>query len=173
MKNILLFRKPKGLLFLSFALLMVLLSGKGYGQVALPHLDPLNYTATQSLPAQTGWTLINTATSDMLITSGSLSYSGFVQPTGNKVAFGGTGEDVAKLFTQQTTGTVYYSFLLNVSSLGSLNTTGGYFTGFTEGTSNTFGATVWTRLSGSGYNIGINPKTTAANTVWSSGVNTV
>ncbi|MFN7013053.1 MAG: Ig domain-containing protein, partial [Bacteroidia bacterium] len=35
MKNILLFRKPKGLLFWSFSLLALLISGKGFGQVSM------------------------------------------------------------------------------------------------------------------------------------------
>jgi hypothetical protein len=111
MNTTLLFRKRLPFLFWSLAMLVLLMPGKGFGQVTLPHLDPLNYTAAQSLTAQTGWTLVNTATTDMLISSGSLSYSGMVASTGNKVAFGSTGEDAAKLFTQQTSGTVYYSCL--------------------------------------------------------------
>ena len=155
-------------------LLMLLLASKSMlGQVTLPDYDPLNYTVGQSITTQAGWTLLNTSTSDMSITSGSLSYSNLPTPSGNKVAFAGSGEDVAKLFTQQTSGTVYCSFLLNVSSLSSLNTTGGYFLGFTESTSSVFGANVYTRLSGSGYNIGINPRTTIANTVWDTNVTPV
>jgi hypothetical protein len=158
------------LLLLLFALS---LSYLGWGQVSLPHTDVLNYTVGQSLTAQTGWTLVNTSTSDMAITTGSLSYTGLPTSTGNKVAFSSSGEDAAKLFTQQTSGTVYYSFLLNITSLGSLNATGGYFTGFNEGTSTTYGGTVWTRLDGSGFDIGLNPRTTAANTVWTTGTTSI
>ncbi len=142
-----------------------------WGQVTLPNHDPLNYTVAQSLVTQTGWTLLNGATSDLLISSGSLNFAGLPASTGNKLSFSSTGEDAAKLFTQQTTGTVYYSFILNVTALGLLNATGGYFTSLTEGapTPTNFGGTVWVRSDGAGYNIGINPRTTAANTVWSSG----
>lgn len=142
------------------------------GQVTLPHLDPISYTAGTALQTQTGWTSLNSG-DDLAVTSGSLSYSGLAASTGNKVAFDGAGIDAAKAFTQQTSGTVFYSFLLNVSSLGSLNTTGGYLTGLNEGATTNFGATVWTRSSGAGYNIGISPRTTAANTVWSSSVQAV
>ncbi|OFY21019.1 MAG: hypothetical protein A2W98_01620 [Bacteroidetes bacterium GWF2_33_38] len=138
-----------------------------WGQATLPHHDPINYTIGQSLSSQSGWTVSNTGDS-LLIASGNLSNAGLPTSTGNKVTFDGAGIDAAKLFTQQTTGTVYYSFLMNVTALGSLNATGGYFTAFTEGTSTTFGATVWTRLNGAGYDIGISPKTSATTDIaWS------
>lgn len=142
-------------------------SGTGTAPVpTLPHYDGINYTIGQGLQTQTDWTILNTG-DDLLIASGNLSYPGLVDSMGNKVTFSGAGIDGAKLFTQQTTGTVYYSFILDVTSLGSLDASGGYFSGFTEGTSNNFGATIWTRLNGADYNIGINPRTTVANTTWS------
>lgn len=155
------------------AFLLVGVGKVGWGQVTLPHHDPFNYTVGQSLTVQSGWTLVNTSTADLLIASGNLSYTGLPTSTGNKIAFGSTGEDVAKAFTQQTSGTVYFSFIINVTSLGSLNTTGGYFLAFNEGTTTTYGGSIWLRQDGTGYDIGINPRTTAANTVWSSGTTTV
>ena len=60
MKNILLFRKPKGLLFLSFALFFLLVSVKGYGQVTV-----FNYqNTTATIPA--GWTLTNNVTTNAI-----------------------------------------------------------------------------------------------------------
>jgi hypothetical protein len=152
-------------LLLSFTILTPFFNS---AQVTLPHYEPINYSVGQALQSQTNWTVLNTG-DDLLISSGSLSYPGLDNSTGNKVSFAGAGIDAAKLFTQQTSGTVYYSFLLNVTALGSLNTTGGYFTGFSEGSTTTFGATVWLRSDGAGYDIGINPKTTATNTAWTSG----
>ena len=138
------------------------------GQVSLPHLDPINYPAGQALQTQSGWTTLNTG-DDLLISSGSLSYSGLASSSANKITFDGSGIDAAKLFTQQSSGTVYYSFLLNISSLGTtFSTTGGYITGFSEGTTTNFGATVWARKNGTGYDLGISPRTAAANTIWSS-----
>ncbi|MDI1255401.1 MAG: T9SS sorting signal type C domain-containing protein [Flavobacterium sp.] len=159
-------------IFRIFAFIAILSSSILQAQVTLPHVDPINYTVGQGLQAQTGWTVLNSG-DDLLISSGNLSYTGLPASTGSKVTFTGAGIDGAKLFTQQTSGTVYFSFLLNVAALGSLNTTGGYFAGFTEGTGTNFGATLWTRSDGAGYDIGLNPRTTAANTVWSPGTTTV
>lgn len=140
----------------------------GWGQATLPHYDGINYTVGQALQTQTGWTLLNSG-DNILIESGSLNFTGLLASTGEKFSFDGSGIDAAKQFTQQTSGTVYFSFLINITSLGSLNTTGGYFAGFTEGTTSTFGASVWAKADGSGgYMLGINPRTTAANTQWSS-----
>ena len=153
-----------------FLVMMMLASVISKGQVTLPHLEAIPYaTGGLGLNSQSGWTTLNSGDS-LLISAGSLSSPSLPASTGNKVTFDGAGIDAAKLFTQQTSGTVYYSFLLNVTALGSLGTAGGYFTGFTEGISATFGATVWTRkdVNATGYDIGINPKTTAANTAWSS-----
>ena len=148
----------------AFILVMILSVNVGRGQVTLPHHDPFNYTVGQTLVNQSSWTLVNASSVDLLISSGNLSYSTLPTSTGNKISFVSTGEDAAKLFTQQTTGTVYFSFILNVTNLGSLNATGGYFAALNEGISTNYGASVWTRSDGSGYDIGINPRTTAANT---------
>lgn len=156
-----------------FLLAMLCTVGGVWGQVTLPHLEPVNYaTGGVGLQAQAGWTLLNSG-DDLVISAGSLSYPGLPASTGNKVIFDAAGIDAAKAFTQQTSGTVYYSFLLNVTALGSLGTTGGYFTSLNEGTGTNFGATVWLRSDGAGYDIGINPRTTAANTVWSTGTTAI
>lgn len=165
MKNCLNIKVPK-LLTLSIIITFILgISYHSSGQVTLPHHDPIDYPVGQGLQAQNGWTILNSG-DDLLITAGNLTYPGLVGSTGNKVTFDGAGIDAAKLFTQQTSGIVYQSFLLQITALGGLTTTGGYFAGFTEGTSTSFGGTVWTRLSGTGYNIGVNVRSTAANTVW-------
>ncbi len=158
--------------YLKLSMLFLLLSAAGsFGQVTLPHLDAVNYTAGQPLQTQTSWALLNSG-DDILVAAGNLSYSGLVPSTGNKISFAGTGIDAAKAFTPQTTGTVYYSFLVNVTALGTLNTTGSYFTGITDASTG-FGATVWLRSDGAGYDIGFNPRTTVANTVWLAGTTAV
>ncbi|WP_170826797.1 choice-of-anchor D domain-containing protein [Flavobacterium caeni] len=94
---------------------------------------------------------------------------------GNKVAFDGAGMDATRSFTQQTSGTVYFSFLLNVSALGSLNATGGYFAAFAEGAAGntTYGGTLWLRSDGAGYDIGLERRTANANAVWTSGTTAI
>ncbi len=153
-------------IFTKLGMIIFFLSINVFGQVTLTHYDPFNYTVGQALYTQAGWDSLNTG-DDILISSANLSYPGFAAPSGNKISFDGAGIDAAKSFTQQTSGTVYFSFLMNIKSLGSLNATGGYFTGFSQGASSNFGATVWLKRFGIGFTIGINARTTVANTVWS------
>jgi len=136
------------------------------GQVTLPHYEGLDYTDGASLQTQTNWSTLNTG-DNLAITLGSLSYSGLPTSTGNKVAFAGAGIDAAKAFTSQTTGTVYYSFILNITSVTG-QTASSYITSFTD-TSTGFGATVWTRADGEGFDLGLSPRTAIANTVYTDG----
>jgi len=51
------------------------------------------------------------------VTSGSLSYPGLPASTGNKISFGGDANGYYRIFTGQSAGTVYASFIFNVTSL--------------------------------------------------------
>ncbi len=155
-----------GLVAQLFTLLLITCFGTVNAQVALPHHEPFNYTAAASLQTQATWTSLNSG-DNIVVGSGSLSYAGLPASTFNKISFDGAGIDAAKAFTSQSVAgtTVYYSFLMNVTALGSLNTTGGYFTGLTDASTG-FGATVWTRADAGGYDIGFAPRTSAP-TSWS------
>jgi hypothetical protein len=125
--------------------------------------EDFNYTAstTNGLATQSNGAWFNVNSGDsVLIDAGSLSYPGYPPSTGNKIIFDGTGIDPQRTFTAQTSGTVYYSFLLNCTSLASItSTTGGYFTGFRGGTSSTFGCCVWIKNNdGNSFYIGISPR---------------
>jgi hypothetical protein len=109
-KNIHILARLTPIFCLWLALFVISLNGV-QGQVTLPHYDGINYTVGQGLQSQTDWTSLNTG-DDLLISSGNLSYSGMPASTGNKVTFDAAGIDASKSFTQQTSGTVYYSFLL-------------------------------------------------------------
>ena len=130
--------------------------------------EPFNYTPDplNGLTVQSGglWVGINAGDS-ILVVAGNLTYPGLPSSVGNKVAFDGGGRDYYRDFASQTTGSVYRSFILNVTSLGSLTATGGYFSGFMQDLSTTiFGATVWTRLStiSGKYNVGISTRSSSA-----------
>ncbi len=132
------------------------------GQVLMD--EPFNYTPdpVSGLAAQSSgaWLKVNTGDS-ILVESGSLSYSGLSVSTGNKIKFDNAGTDYYRIFANQTAGTIYSSFILNVSSLGTMSTGGGYFAGFIQsGSTSLFGAAVWTRLSTTAgkYNIGISTR---------------
>jgi hypothetical protein len=155
-----------------FLLLMVMCLSvtESHGQQLV--YEPFDYPAdaTNGLHVQSNglWFRINSGDS-ILVEANSLTYPGLASSTGNKVKFDGSGSDNYRTFTTQTSGSVYASFILNVSALGGLTTTGGYFFGFIEGGStNVFCATVWTRLSATAgkYNIGIATRTTASNINW-------
>lgn len=130
--------------------------------------EDFDYTVGEGLQTQIGWNPLASG-DDISITEGNLSYAGLQASQGQKIAFAGAGIDAYKEFVAQTSNTVYYSFIMQVTDLGSLNATGGYFTGLAyDGT--TFGATVWTGKDGEGYKIGINPRTaTSTNMTWVSG----
>lgn len=141
-----------------------------FGQQAPPFLEPFNYTNGQTLQSQPSWTPLNTG-DDLLIATGNLTYTGIPTPTGNKLTFGGTGIDSARDFALQT-ATTYYSVVLNVTDLTvTTSTTGGYCLGLVAhavGASTNFGATLWIKkIDGTTFNIGINPRTTAASTIYS------
>ena len=135
-------------------------------QVALPHYDGFEYTSGSALQTQGGWTANNTG-DDLLIAEGNLSYPGYIASKGNRVIFNGAGIDAYKSVVQQTTGTVYFSFILKVTNVtAATNTDGGYFIGLGQNTT-TFGATVWLKKNGDNFNIGINTRTAVAVTSYS------
>ncbi len=143
-----------------FTLLLLLVAftvSNTYAQLLTEKFDyPAD--ATLGLSAQSGgvWTRVNSGDS-ILVAAGSLSYPGFASSSGNKITFGGAGTDYWTAFANQTSGKVYYSFLLRVPTIAPLTTTGDYFFGFIENNSATnFFGRLWMRSAAGGYNIGIN-----------------
>jgi hypothetical protein len=134
----------------AFVLTALFSCSSSWSQVTLPHYDGLEYTLPAVLQAQTGWTAVNTG-DDLTIVAGSLNYFGLPISVGNRVQFGGAGIDATKQFTAQAVGfgTIYYSFLLNVTSVTGLNTTGGYQTAIADNSTN-FASTMWLRSDGLG-----------------------
>jgi hypothetical protein len=150
-----------------YSLLLLVVASVSFAQQAPPFYEGFNYTTPGVLQTQPGWLLLNTG-DDLVIASPSLSYAGLPASTGNKVTFGGAGIDASKEFAPVSTGTVYFSILLNVTDLTAVtSTTGGYCLGFIS-TGSSFGATIWLKkIDANTFNIGVNPRTTAANTAFS------
>lgn len=153
-------------IFTLIGLFFLMLTSKGQ----LPFYEPFNYTPDPVLGLWTqssaAWLRINSGDS-ILVTSGNLSYSGLPASTGNKVSFDGSGSDYYRVVTSSpvTSGSLYYSFILNVSSLGAHTATGGYFTSLAQAASTTaYGGSVWTRLSATAgkYNIGVSTRSNSA-----------
>ena len=154
------FMKKIYLLIISFVL-----SISSWSQL-LTEQFPYTPDPVLGLGAQSGgnWLIINTGDS-ILLTAGSLTYPGLATSAGNRVKFDGSGTDYYTNFTSQTSGSVYRSFILNVTSLGTLGLTGGYFNGYIQaGSTTAFGGTVWTRLSTTAgkFNVGISTRSNSA-----------
>lgn len=83
-------------------------------------VEQFNYTAhaTNGLSAQSSgiWSNLNPGDS-ILVVSGNLSYPNLTTSVGNSISYAGTGTDYYRTFTNQTSGTVYASFLLNISTI--------------------------------------------------------
>ena len=119
----------KATLILAAVFCLVTIGSVAQGQSGLM-LENFNYATGQLTNASGGanvsggnW-VTNTGTGFFIqVSSGSLNYTDYVQPTpGNKIDIVGTAssaEDTYRQFTTQTTGTTYASFLVNVT-----NTTG-------------------------------------------------
>jgi hypothetical protein len=137
--------------------------------VGLPYYEPFAYAESSNLGQSQLWT--NTNTGDNIVVAGGVltpAYPGFT-PTGTGYAIiAADGLDCSTSFTPTNTGTVYYSFLMNINSMaGVTDANGGYFATLGS-SSNSFGATLWSKRVDDGvFNLGIEVRTgTAANTTF-------
>jgi hypothetical protein len=163
LKYIYIFRKASQILF--FCILFSI-SFFANGQLLLS--ESFNYTAnaTNGLRSNSGglWTNLNTGDS-ILTVNGNLSYPGYPTSVGNKIQFDGDGIDVIRFFSPQSTigSTIYGSFLLKITQLGSLNTTGGYFFSLTSSNTN-YAACVHVRrttTNATTFQLGISTRSTS------------
>jgi hypothetical protein len=138
---------------------------------ALPYYESFSYAEASSLGQTQQWSNNNTG-DNIIVAGGTLTpaYPGLNPSTTGYAIFGGDGLDCSTAFTSTTTGTIYYSFIMNVNTMaGVIDVNGGYFATFGSGSS-TFGGTLWTKRVDDGvYNLGLEVRTgTAANTTWTS-----
>jgi len=86
-------------------------------------VEDFNYTG---LLTANGWTAHSGSGTQAIDTTTGLTYTGYPgSGVGNAANLDNNGEDVSRAFTQVTSGSVYYSFLLSSSALSA-----GYFTHF-------------------------------------------
>lgn len=118
-------------------------------------------------------------TNNVVITNGNLSVTGLAASNGNSIQFGPSDGASARFGLNGAikSNSVFYSFVFRVDNLGSLNTNGGFFAAFNNSsgtqtnTPSVIASGVQTRLSGTGYNIGL--KKAASGSVFDSGVHNV
>ncbi|MBI3006239.1 MAG: T9SS type A sorting domain-containing protein [Ignavibacteriales bacterium] len=118
--------KTRGKAFAVFAC-VVLMSAVAWGQLVV---ENFSYTVSEDL-ANNGWTVLgtNNATNCNVSSSG-LSYSGYAGSgigNGATIVAASSADEVGLGFTSQTSGIVFYSLLVNLSSAPS---TASYITGF-------------------------------------------
>jgi len=113
-------------LFVFFAFVSV---GNAHAQLLLK--ENFEYTTGAALELQPTWDWISSqATLPIMVESGAYSYTDYpASGIGNKVVVGATGEDLYRTFPKQSTGSVYYSCLVNVTAA---TTAGEYFMAFSS-----------------------------------------
>jgi len=129
-----------------YTLLLIAVSTLSFGQILS---EDFNY-ADGALLTANGWTAFSGAGTNALDvgTSNGLTYTGYSGTTGitgavvgNAARLDNTGEDAQKTFTAVTSGSLYYSFLINVT-----DGTAGYFAGLNT-TGSAFGNRIWVKPS--------------------------
>lgn len=143
----------------ALVLSLTLFSLLGTGHATTLLYDPFADSLGDTLGSN-GWSLVAASGGvSTPVVAQNLSRSGFSPSSGNAVQLRPNGQDWYRTYTTQTydntsNASLYYSFLLRVDSLGTLDSTGGFFGGLaTAGTSG--GAMIGLRLSGAGYQIGV------------------
>ena len=123
---------------------LVFLSTVSVGQLLT---ENFSYTAGQLISAN-GWAAHSGAgTNAITVTTPGLTYTGHPgSGVGNAVTMTTSGEDDNRGFTSVSTGTVYMSFLVNVSAA---QTTGDYFIGLFQ-TASIFPMRIYAKSDGSG-----------------------
>jgi hypothetical protein len=115
--------------------LFVFLSISSFTFAQAPLLvEDFDYTAGDALSTK-GWNIHSGTTNPILTTSPGLTFAGYVGSNiGLSAGVNNTGQDLNKLFTAQTSGSVYASFLVNATAS---STAGSYFFHYFDPTANT------------------------------------
>lgn len=112
---------------------------------ALPIYDGFDYGIGQNLGDQSDWSTVNSGDA-MLINSGNLSYPGLATSSGQSVSYDGSGTETNIEFFPVTSGSVYASFIFEVTDQSAITdlTDGGYFAAIADSPSG-YDARMWVR----------------------------
>lgn len=128
---------------------------------ALPYYEPFAYAEASSLGQSQQWSNVNTG-DNIVVAGGNLlpAYPGLNPSTTGYVIFAADGIDCISPFTSVNSGTLYYSYILNINTMaGVTDTNGGYITALGTNSS-TLGATLWSkRIDDGTFNLGIEVRT--------------
>jgi hypothetical protein len=128
----------------------------------LPYSESFPYTVGATLGSQQKWTNVNSG-DEILSVSGNLNYTG-ITSSGNSIAFLGSGIDCFSPFTTTTSGTIYASFLLNVTGMDNVTTdlTATYFAGITDAAKG-YNGRIFIKKNGTQYQLGLDSANTTTN----------
>ena len=121
----------------------------------LPFYDPFPYAGGYALGSSQEWEYISSGFDITGITPG-LTYTG-LNTSGNAVTMSGSGNDVMTPFTDQTSGVVYVSFLMQVTSTTGITTFPAltYFAAYTKSTPSYQARLFLNTTSATQYQIGL------------------
>lgn len=128
----------------------------------LPYSESFNYTVGSSLGSSQKWTNVNTG-DNIVAAAGSLSYTG-VTSSDNSITFTGSGIDCFTPFTTATSGTIFTSFLINITDISNILTDGAstYFVGLTDEIKG-YNARLFVKKTGTQYQLGLDTASTTTN----------
>ncbi len=145
------------------------------------YYEPFNYVAGSILAGQTEgnyltWVDIGTSTPgpSVGVQSNNLTVTGLMPPIGNRIQFGGLGRSARLCFPMGepvTSGTLYYSFALEVPDMTGLSSSGVFVAGFNNsiGTQanqpTVVGTRLYIRATNGGFNLGVS-KNSSTTTDW-------
>lgn len=133
----------------------------------LPVSEPFNYSLGTTLNTSQMWTNTSVGSDEITTVSGNLSYTG-ITSTGNSISLAGTGSDTRLPFTDTTSGELYASFLVSVTDVTGISTTGSTYFAVLSNAANSFTvARIHLKTNGTTYQFGISPTTVTTDIVWS------
>jgi len=128
----------------------------------LPYSDTFPYAAGASLGSQVKWTNINSGDNIVGVAS-NLTYPGFTSAD-NAITFTGAGIDCFSPFTATTAGTIYASFILNVTDMTNVTTdlSETYFAGISDAAKG-YKARIFLKKNAAQYQLGFDTNSTTTN----------
>lgn len=130
----------------------------------LPFNESFTYNVGTVLGSTQYWSNSNSG-DEITVATGNLSYTG-VTPAGNSVTLAADGKECHAPFTATTSteGTLYASFLMNVTDYSSpADASQDYFAVLTDGVSNNFKARVYIKKTGTQYQLGLTSGSSTTN----------
>jgi hypothetical protein len=129
----------------------------------LPYTEPFTYPAGSNLGNSQKWNNLNSGDA-IVVAAGNLNYPNFPNVSGNSITFTGAGIDCFTPFTSTTSGTVYASFMVNITDMSNVTVdlTETYFAGLTDATKS-YKSRMFFKKNGTQYQLGFDTLNTTTN----------